>query len=476
MSSMSRPQSVAVVRRVRRWLVAALALCPAVTFAQSSPAVSTVVAFSGSTVSATPTRGSDGALYGATAVGSYITGGLIYRLQANGSAITTQYQISPIDGNNPAGGLLLGSDGLLYGTTKFGSITEINSSGTVFRVASDGSGFTVLHRFKSYTENSLGDAVNEEGVNPETELVEGPDGFLYGVTPVGGPNATGVVFKVSRDGTSFSVLHAFGAVTVGSDGKKVVPVTNPDGIGPVAPLLVGADGYLYGTTAVGGANSSGTIFRLGLDGSGFEVLRTFPALPSGTATPGTNTDGAQPVAGLTDGKDGRLYGVASFGGSVGYGTLFAFDPVGRVFSVLHNFDGSKGAQPTGELLLGQDGRLYGTTASGGTDNGGKSTLFGTIFSIARDGSGFTSLHSFGSKDGAYPTGQLLQLDASTFIGMTPSGGKCGRGSVFQLSLTGASVDGITNCGQKKDSGGGTTAPALLLLLAAAAVARSVWLR
>jgi uncharacterized repeat protein (TIGR03803 family) len=159
MSSMTCTQSAAAARACR-WLVALLAICPVVTSAQSSPAVSTIVAFAGSTVAATPIRGTDGALYGVTAVGNYVTGGLVYRLQPDGSAIDTLYAISAIDGSNPLGGLLLGSDGLLYGTTKFGAVTEANSAGTVFRIKTDGTGFTVLHRFKAYTTNSLGDSVN----------------------------------------------------------------------------------------------------------------------------------------------------------------------------------------------------------------------------------------------------------------------------------------------------------------------------
>jgi len=468
MPSPTCPPSAATATRVRWWALALLATCPVVAFAQARPAVSTVVAFAGSTVGANPIKGPDGALYGVTAVGNLVTGGLVYRLQADGSKIDTLHQISANDANNPLGGLLLGSDGLLYGTTRFGPFSELNSAGTVFRIKTDGTGFTVLHKFKTSTPNAQGDSVNEDGIYPETELVEGPDGYLYGVTPLGGPNGTGVAYRMSRDGTSFAVLHAFAAVAVDASGNKVVPVTNADGVGPAGPLLVGADGFLYGTTPKGGANASGTIFRLRLDGSGFEVLRAFASLPTGSssAVP-TNADGSAPSAGLTDGQDGRVYGVAGLGGSLGYGTLFAFDPVGGVFSVLHNFDGGKGSQPTGELLLAQDGKLYGTTAAGGTDDGGKPSVFGTLFSISRDGTGFANLHNFDSKDGAYPTGQLVQLNATAVIGMTPSGGRCGRGVVFQYSTTGAVVDGITNCGQKKD-GGGATGPALLLLLAAAA--------
>jgi len=288
------------------------------------------------------------------------------------------------------------------------------------------------------------------------------------VTRAGGANGNGVVFKVGRDGTGFQLLHVFGAITSATD---ATPVLNADGINPAAPLLLGADNYLYGTASRGGTTGSGTIFRVGLDGSGFELLRTLPALVTSTTTPPTNTDGAGPVAGLTDGRDGRLYGVTSQGGSTGIGTVFALDPVGKVFTVLHNFDGAKGAQPTGELLLAQDGKLVGTTGAGGTNSAGSTTTLGTIFSIARDGTGFTSLYSFDGKEGATPGGSLLQLDANTFAGVTFAGGRCSQGSVYQLSLTGATAKGVTNCGRKNNSGGGGVAPALLLLLAVAAAAR-----
>jgi len=467
---MSRSQILVTIARARRWIVALVAAGPALAFAQTAtPVVSPLVAFSGSQTAAPPVRGPDGALYGTTSAVSIVTGGLIYRLAVDGSKISTLYQLKLDDGFSLFAGLLLGSDGRLYGATSLGSTSQSNSSGTLFRIAVDGSNYTVLHRFQSYgSVNASGSPVNADGANPEAELVEGSDGFLYGVTRTGGPNGTGVVYKIAKDGSGFAVLHTFGAITSAAD---VTPVTNADGIGPVAPLAQAADGYFYGTAAAGGANGVGTLFRVRFDGTGFEVMRTFPALVASTTTPATNVDGAVPLAGLTDGGDGRLYGVANQGGSVGSGTIFALDPVGGVFSVLHNFDGTNGASPSSELLLAQDGKLYGTTASGGTNSSGNATLFGTIFSIARDGTGFTSLFSFSGNDGSNPSGRLLQLDASTFIGVTQSGGRCGQGTVYQFSLTGAKANGITNCGRKKSSGGGGTAPALLLLLAVAGLAR-----
>jgi uncharacterized repeat protein (TIGR03803 family) len=454
-----------------RCLLALLAGLPVAAFAQSAaPSVSTLAALSGSQTYSTPVRGPDGALYGVTAALNFITGGLIYRLAVDGSSIDTLHQIQVTDAFNPVSSLLLASDGKLYGTTTLGAANQVNTAGTVYRLNTDGSNFSVLHRFQNFTtSNSIGGPINDDGANPEGELVEGSDGYLYGVARTGGPNGNGTVFKMSKDGTSFIVLHAFGATTSAATGA---PSTNADGIGPLGPLVPAADNYFYGTAARGGTTGSGTIFRVRFDGTGFEVLRTFPTLtPSTTTTPATNVDGASPLAGLTDGQDGRLYGVASVGGSIGNGTIYAYDPVGRVFSVLHNFDGNKGSQPSGELLLAQDGKLYGTTSTGGTSANGTPTLYGTIFSIARDGTGFTSIHSFGGNDGANPTGRLLQLNATTFVGITQAGGRCSQGTVYQLSLTGAEAKGITNCGRKTDSGGGGMAPALLLLLAVAGLAR-----
>lgn len=467
----SRLMPRAVAPAASRCLLALIAALPAAAFAQSStPAVSTLAALSGSQTYAAPVRGPDGALYGVTSTINIVTGGLVYRLAVDGSKIETLYQMKVEDGYSPFGGLLLASDGKLYGTTSLGAANQAGTTGTVFRLAPDGTGFTVLYRFQSTTtSNSIGGPVNTDGANPEAELVEGSDGYLYGVARTGGPNGNGTVFKLGKDGTGFTVLHAFGATT---SEATVTPPTNADGIGPLGALVQAPDGYLYGTTSRGGTTGYGTIFRIRFDGSDFGLVRNFPVLTQATSSdPLINADGAVPLAGLTDGQDGRLYGVASAGGSNGLGTVYAYDPVGGVFTVLHDFDGNAGAQPSGELLLAQDGKLYGTTATGGTNDKGNATLFGTIFSIARDGTGFTSIHSFQGSDGASPGGRLLQLDATTFVGITQSGGRCSQGTVYQLSLTGATTKGVTNCGRKNNNGGGGVAPALLLVLLAAGLAR-----
>lgn len=452
--------------------LALLSLAPVIALAQAAPAVSTIVAFSGSQATANAVLGPDGALYGTTSASSIVTGGLVYRAEADGSSVRTIYQFSLSDGLSPVAGLLLGSDGRLYGSTIFGAASQLGSTGTVFGLSPDGSGFSVIHRFDSYsTTNVLGSPVNDEGASPETELVEGPepDGFLYGVTRSGGPNGTGVVFKLAKDGSGFAVLHAFSAVT---SAAAVTPATNDEGLDLLGPLVVGSDGYLYGTASGGGANGSGTLFRVGLDGSGFEVIYTFSALTVNPSGLSINGDGATPIAGLTDGMDGKLYGVTNLGGAQGNGTIFSFDPLTNELETRHSFDSIGGARPTGELLLGQDGLLYGSTATGGTNAQG-TTTYGTLFSIGRDdtGIGFDSLLSFEGSDGSTPTGKMLQLDASTFVGLAAGGGKCGQGLIYYFSLAGNEVKGVTNCGQRRSSGGGSAGPLLLLLLGSLMLAR-----
>jgi uncharacterized repeat protein (TIGR03803 family) len=438
----------------------------------ATPAVSTIVALSYSNPTGNIVRGADGALYGAASPATVAAAGLIYRTTLDGSSVTTVYQMPGQDLNSPLAGLLLASDGRLYGSTKFGRSTDTNGTGTIYSVALDGTGFTVIHRFDTFTtSNQELSPKNVEGAYPEAELIEGSDGYLYGMARAGGANGTGTIFKLTRDGTNFTVLHQFDAIT--STVASGLTVTT-DGAAPVGPLLQAADGLFYGTTSTGGANGRGTIFRVAFDavaatGTGFQLLHTFSATTA-DATSGLlkNADGAAPVAGLTDGNDGFLYGVTTIGGSVGAGVVFALPLVGGPPTVLHNFDVNNGSRPAAELLLGTDGKLYGTTTGGGQTSTGTASSFGTIFTIDRAGTGFTRLYSFDSTEGTGPISKLIEISTGTLVGATSSAGSCGYGTVYQYSAAGTEVTGNTKCGRKKGDnnayGGGAVAPALLLLL------------
>jgi uncharacterized repeat protein (TIGR03803 family) len=465
---MSRVQSFRFSGLSRAVLSAWLLAVSAAAFAQATPAVSTVFAFNGSTPNGGIVLGPDGGLYGTSGTNTFVSGGLIYRSTVTGSSVTTIHQMGVDDGYIPRAGLLEGSDGLLYGTTRLGVRTVSNTSGTIYRVRYDGGGYTTLHSFGVYSElNVNGNPINADGAYPESPLIEGSDGYLYGTTRAGGANGTGVIFTIAPDGNDFAVLHEFGEVT--SEPTDSVS-RNVGGTNPIGRLLQ-AGNFLYGTAAAGGTAGRGTIFRIHLDGTGFEVVHEFTDLA--TESPFENADGATPLVGLTDGGDGLLYGVASAGGQNGVGTLFSIDPNSLLYTVLHDFETPNGANPSGELIVASDSRLYGTTAAGGTNSSGTTTGFGTIYSIARDGTGFEKLYSFDGSNGSAPGGPLLQLDAATFVGIALSGGRCGQGTLFHYSSTGETVSGNTTCGQKKKNknGGGALAPGMLLLLGGLALAR-----
>jgi uncharacterized repeat protein (TIGR03803 family) len=138
---------------------------------------------------------------------------------------------------------------------------------------------------------------------------------------------------------------------------------------PQGALVQVTDGTLYGTAANGGADGFGGIFRLDTNGASYAVVRSFSA---------SGGDGRQPVAGLTFGSDGRLYGVTQYGGGSANGSVFRLAVDGTGYEKLHGFTGgADGAQPVGTLVRGPDGALYGMARAGGAWN------HGTVFRVAQ---------------------------------------------------------------------------------------------
>jgi uncharacterized repeat protein (TIGR03803 family) len=277
---------------------------------------------------------------------------------------------------------------------------------------------TVLHHFAGPPMS--------DGANPYAGLVLDGD-TLYGTTYNGGTNDAGTVFKLSTDGTSYTVLKNLGGLG------------GTNGIWPKAQLLLSGT-TLYGTTYHGGTDDGGTVFKLSTDGTGFTVLKQFTIKysPFGDSWP----DGAYPSAGLIV-SGSTLYGTTEYGGTNGGGTVFKLDTNGTGFTVLEHF-GDAGASPEAALVL-SGSTLYGTTylTSGGSGGG---EGYGTVFKIDTDGTGYTVLKYLdapGGTNGMWPQAELL-LCGSTLYGTTPFGGSSGYGTVFKLNTDGAGFTVLRN--------------------------------
>jgi uncharacterized repeat protein (TIGR03803 family) len=369
---------------------------------------------------------SSNTLYGTTYFdafgnGSAIIHGTVYAMSASGLTFTNVHdfpsynEITPTnyDGNGPIAGLTM-SGRTLYGTTVAGGTF---GDGTVFAVNSDGTGFTGLHDFNRSSDG--GDLRGRLLLSGNT---------LYGTAGHGGSADCGTVFSLRTNGTGFTVLHNF---TGGDDGAY-----------PYGYLILSGN-TLYGTASDGlvPPMSSGTVFGLNVDGTSFKVLHTFTSSFQTNA----NSDGITPFAGLIL-SGTTLYGLATYGGSGGSGTVFAMNTDGTAFTVLHNFTAlpqqsppqagtslpatnSDGAFPHGGLILSNN-TLYGAAGGGGTWGQG------TVFAINTDGTAFTVLHTFkGSSDGSGPNGNLI-LSGNTLYGTALFGGSSGAdGTVFSISLS-----------------------------------------
>jgi len=293
-------------------------------------------------------------LYGTSSGGGRWGAGTVFAVNTDGTGFTNLHSFAELqsginsDGANPYA-CLVSLGNTLYGTAGGGGSS---GRGTVFKVNTDGTGFTNLHNFTGGSDGSL----------PYAGLVLS-NNTLYGTTIYGGSSGNGTVFAINTDGSGFTNLHSFTA-------KFCYPCTNTDGALPWANLILSGN-TLYGTAAEGGGPGIGTVFKVNTDGSGFKVLYSFTA---GSGLDLTNNDGRFPYGGLVL-LGSTLYGTTSGGGDAGWGNVFAVNTDGTGFMTLYNFTAlsnstnSDGAAPWAGLIL-SDNTFYGTTIYGGSYSGG----------------------------------------------------------------------------------------------------------
>ena len=358
---------------------------------------STLHTFIGGTNDGSTSKGSvlvyGSALYGMTGQGGTTNKGVIFKMNTDGSGYTNMHSFTSgvNDGASPQYNSLTPSGTNLYGMTAGGGSAGY---GVIFRINTDGSGYTNLHGFVSGAS---------DGNTPYGSLtLSGTN--LYGMTELGGSGSGGALFRINTDGSGYTNLHMFAGGA--SEGKW-----------PYGSVTVSGTN-LYGMSNGGGLNY-GVIFRLNADGTGYTNLHVFA----------TGGDGQYPYGSLIV-SGTNFYGMTDMGGSANYGTVFKINADGSGYTTLHSFAGSTvdGQWPYGDLTLS------GTTLNGMTSKGPGANL-GTIFKLNIDGSGYTNLHTFAGRpsDGATPYGTLASSGASVY-GLTSVGGTSNFGVVFSLTL------------------------------------------
>ena len=344
------------------------------------------------------------------------------------------------DGQNPYSGMVA-IKGTLYGTTELGGKYDF---GVLYKVSTSGAE-RVLHTF--------GGGSNSDGSDPYGALIV-LNGVLYGTTYYGGraPADYGTVYKatlagaehavcsftssqgeepyagvVALNGTLYGATHQGGKKNYGSvygcttSGKIRVLhsfTLSPDGAYPYSPPTA-LGGTLYGTTYQGGTKDStygyGIVYKVTTSGAE-HVLHKFTGYPN---------DGSYPYAPLLA-VGGKLYGTTAHGGTANYGTVYEIAPSGSE-RVIYSFEGgTDGAGPQAGLIA-VNGTLYGTTSSGGQYNQG------TVYKVSTSGKEQV-LHSFtgAAPDGSDPLGALVNVNGELY-GTTFYGGKYGDGIVFKIT-------------------------------------------
>lgn len=395
---------------------------------------------------------SDGAgnLWGTTSYGGASGGGTVFKLDGSGN-MTTLVNFDPLSSGNNRGAYpaaALASDGAgtggaavnLWGTT---SEWGANGTGTLFAVNASTGAITTLLDFGA---NSAADP----GMVPAAAMVSDRAGAggsavnLWGTTTAGGlfgsPWGGGTVFTVNASTGVFTTVVDFANTTTGDNRGNF----------PSAALMNDGAGYFWGTTAAGGANSAGTVFKVNASTGVVNTVADFA-----NATTGDNRGGSPTAALVSDGA-GYLWGTTQGGGANAAGTVYNVNTSTGVISTVVDFDyfasgDNRGGSPEAALVNDGLGNLWGMTAGGGVNG------LGTIFKINLSSGAITTYFDFtgyeGSVPGMTPSAEVsrgpLLLTPSGLYGVTAGGGDGGGGEIFAVAFGpqfGSSASSITSSG------------------------------
>ncbi|TKK67474.1 T9SS type A sorting domain-containing protein [Ilyomonas limi] len=339
-------------------------------------------------------KANDGKLYGMTRYGGSNNYGVLFSYEPTSSKYTLLKDFDVSSGTYPYGSLMQAKDGKLYGMTTYGGN---NNAGVIFSFDPVSAVYTKLKDL---------DIAN--GAWPYGHLIQATDGKLYGLTSYGGNRNTGVIFSFNPSSLVYT---------------KLKDLDGGNGGSPYGSLMQAADGKLYGMTAYGGSKGEGVIFSYDLTTATYSRQIDFDG-----------SNGAYPYGHLIQTADGKLYGMTNAGGYFNDGVIFSFNPSTFTYTKLKDFDIASGGNPYDGLMQAADGKLYGTTSDGGSNNSG------VIFSFNPVTAAYVKLKDLDDANGSSPQSNLVQTTDGKLYSMTTNGGSGGSGVIFafdpsQLSYT-----------------------------------------
>ena len=346
-------------------------------------------------------QASNGKLYGLTEEGGSFSSGVLFEYDIDTDSFVKKVDFGGTNnGNHPRGSLLQASNGRLYGMTFYGG--------------KDNNGILFEYNISTNTFEKKIDFDNTNtGVHPYGSLIQASNGNLYGLTSHGGNSDDGILFEYSLKTNTLK--------------KKVDFNMSKEGAFPQGSLLKANNGNLYGLTWGGGINNDGVLFEFDIHTNTYTKKIDFDR----------TSKGEEPCGNLMQADNGNLYGMTLLGGVNNDGVLFEYNILTNTFAKKVDFDRtSKGANPYGTLIQVRNGKLYGMTMAGGSNNYGVLFEYDINTNIVINKYNFDWINSGGS-----PRGRLLQADNGNLYGLTKSGGANGLGVLFEYNID---TENITN--------------------------------
>jgi len=280
----------------------------------------------------------------------------------------------------------------LWGTTNDGGSTL---SGTLFKLDTDGNNYGLTYDWQSLNL----------GKSPHTGLLQASNDKLYGVTFQDGPLFGGVLFEYDYVTQTYTNKHSFIDAT---------------GSFPEGAVIQASNGKLYGLAGFGGAFSLGVLYEYDLSTNTYTNLVDFDGPIFGGGIHGS----------LVEAPNGNLYGVSSHGGTLGFGTIFEYNISTSTMTTKINLDSiNSGYHPYGGLMLASNGKMYGLSQFGGTQN------MGLMYEYDYVSNTITKLVDFlGTSNGSFPYDELFEASNGKLYGLTYEGGTSNAGTLFEYDI------------------------------------------